>query len=190
MKLQVLAATAVLLSTPLATDTQAQVQTPSPATASVEAIARLGFMRGVWVGQASGYNPGGGRYTVTQTERIGTLLDGQVLVIEGHGYNADGTTGFNAFGVVSWNSEAGKYEFRSYTGGRSGTFPFTAIDNGYVWEVPAGPGVMRYTADITSTTYHEVGDFVTPGQPPRRVFEMTLTRRGDTDWPAANPVQP
>lgn len=187
MKLHVLAAVSVLFAAPFAV---ARAQTPTPAAASAEAIAKLDFMRGVWVGPASGVNPGGARYAVTQTERIGPLLDGQVMVVEGHGYDADGTTAFNAFGVVSWNSDADKYEFRSYTGGRSGTFPFTLTDDGYVWEIPAGPGVMRYSADITATAYHEVGDFMIPGQPPRRMFEMTLMRRADTDWPAANPVLP
>ena len=42
--------------------------------------------------------------------------------------------------------------------------------------------MVRYTADVTATTYHEVGEFVMPDQPPRRTFEMTLTRKGDSDW--------
>ncbi len=157
---------------------------------SAEAMSKLAFMQGVWVGPASGVNRDGSRYAVTQTERIGPLLGGDILVVEGRGYMPDGSTGFNAMAVVSWNVQTDKYEFRSYAQGYSGTFPFTLTDNGYVWEVPAGPGVMRYTADITATTYHEVGDFVMEGQPPRRSFEMTLTRRGDTDWPAAGAIQP
>jgi hypothetical protein len=173
---------------------QAQPQAQAPAQTAeqeaVEAIAKVDFLRGVWVGPASGTNPGGGRYAVTQTERIGPLLNGTVMVIEGRGYNPDGTTGFNAFAVISWDSEADRYELRSYTSGYSGTFPFTLTDDGYVWETPAGPGVMRYTAEVTETTLHEVGDFVMPGRPPMRAFEMTLTRRGDSDWPGAGAIQP
>lgn len=167
--------------------TTASAQSP---IASRDAIARLAFMQGEWVGTASGVEPDGAAYTVTQTERIGPLLDGEIMVVEGRGYRPDGSTGFNAMGVISWNAQTSAYEFRSYTQGYSGTFPFTARDNGYVWEIPAGPGVMRYTADITATTYHEVGEFVMPGQPGRRMFEMTLTRKGDTDWPAAGAVDP
>lgn len=155
-----------------------------------EAMAKLTFMHGEWVGQAGGANRDGSRYTVTQTERIGPLLGGDVLVVEGRGYNADGSTGFNAMGVVSYDTEADAYRFHSWAQGQQGDFPFTLTDTGYVWEVPAGPGVMRYTADVTATTYHEVGDFVMPGQPPRRTFEMTLTRRGDSAWPAAGAVNP
>ena len=164
-------------------------QARAPLTRS-EAMARLNFLHGVWVGQASGTNPNGTPYAVTQTERIGPMLGGDVLVIEGRGYNPDGTTGFNAFAVVSWDQDTDSYEMRSYAMGHAGTFPFTLTDSGYVWEVPAGPGVMRYRADITPTTLHEVGDFIMSGQPPRRSFEMTVTRRGDTDWPAAGAVSP
>lgn len=169
---------------------QAQAPQPQVQAAQREAMAKLSRMQGVWVGQASGVNPDRSRYSVTQTERIGPMLDGALLVIEGRGYRADGSTGFNAFAVVSYDPEAAKYEIRSYAQGYAGTFELKPTDTGYVWEVPAGPGVMRFTADITDTTYHEVGDFVMPGMAPMRSFEMTLTRRGDTDWPAANAVDP
>lgn len=154
------------------------------------AMDKLSFMHGEWVGPAGGVNMDGSRYAVRQTERIGPLLGGDILVIEGRGYNPDGTTGFNAMAVISYDTAADRYLFRSYAGGRQGDFDFRLTDTGYVWEVPAGPGVMRYTADVTATTYHEVGDFVMPGQPPRRGFEMTLTRRGDSAWPAAGAVDP
>ncbi|WP_171981895.1 hypothetical protein [Brevundimonas sp. LM2] len=127
---------------------------------------------------------------MTQTERIGPMLGGDILVVEGRGYNADGSTGFNAFAVLSWNSAASGYEIRAYSDGYSGTFPLTLTDTGYVWEVPAGPGVQRFTAEVTPTTYREIGAFVMPGQPERKNFEMTLTRRGESDWPAADPVVP
>lgn len=160
------------------------------ATPGRDAVQRLAFMQGEWVGEATGTTPEGASYRITQTERIGPMLGGDILAIEGRGYDEGGATVFNAFAVVSWDDSAGRYEMRSYAMGRSGTFPFTLTDDGYVWEVPAGPGVMRYEADVTPTTYHEVGDFVMDGQPARRVFEMTLTRRGDTAWPAGDPVAP
>ncbi len=177
----------VFASIILATSGQAVAQDQA---ANREAIQKLAFMQGEWVGVASGVQPDGASYSVTQSERIGPLLGGEVMVVEGRGYRPDGSTGFNAFGVISWNAQTNAYEFRSYAQGYSGTFSFTARDNGYVWEIPAGPGVVRYTADITPTTYHEVGEFVMPGQPARRTFEMSLTRRGDTAWPAMQPVSP
>lgn len=156
-----------------------------------EAMAKLKFMRGTWVGIAKGVGPTGQPYEVTQTERMGPMLNGDIVVVEGRGYAKDGKVAFNAFGVVSYNVFSKAYEFRSYAQGYGGTFPFTLTPTGYVWETPAGPGaVMRFTADVTATTWHEVGDRVAQGKAPERVFEMNLKRTGETEWPAGNPIQP
>lgn len=154
-------------------------------------MAKLSFMRGVWRGPASGMTRDGTRYEVTQTERMGPMLGGDVVVIEGRGYKADGTTGFNAFAVVSYDPRASKYEMRSYAQGYAGTFDITLTADGYTWEVPAGPGaVMKYTATVTPTTWHEVGAYTAAGKPPVPMFEMTLTKVGDTDWPLGTPIAP
>jgi phage protein U len=47
---------------------------------------------------------------------------------------------------------------------------------------------IRYTATVTNGSWTEVGDYIAPGQPPRRFFTMTLTRVGDSDWPGAGGV--
>src|SRR6266567_2308978 len=76
-----------------------------PATliaAQKEAMVPLGFMDGVWRGPAWTILPSGERHNVTQTERIGPLLDGSVKVIEGRGYDTDGKVTFNAFGTISY----------------------------------------------------------------------------------------
>jgi hypothetical protein len=159
----------------------------SPARA--EAMEKLAFMHGTWRGTASGTARDGTRYEVVQTERVGTMLDGDLLVIEGRGYRPDGSVGFNAFAVVSWDDRAGAYEFRSYAQGYAGTFEMKLTETGYTWEVPAGPeAIMRYTATVEGSKWHEVGDYVAPGAEPRRMFEMTLERIGDTAWPSADPV--
>lgn len=189
-KVSVMAAVVLAAAAMAAGSASAQAPQPQVQAAQREAMSRLSRMQGVWVGPASGVNPDRSRYAVTQTERIGPMLGGTLLVIEGRGYNPDGTTGFNAFAVVSYDTATQKYQIRSYAQGYAGTFELKPTDTGYVWEIPAGPGVMRYTADITDATYHEVGDFVMPGMAPMRSFEMTLTRKGDTDWPGAGAVDP
>jgi hypothetical protein len=63
-------------------------------------MAQLAFMRGVWAGPAAGSDRSG-PYKVTQTERIGPMLGGDVMVMEGRGYRDDNTTGFNAFAAIS-----------------------------------------------------------------------------------------
>ena len=119
------------------------------------------------------------------------MLGGDVVVIEGRGYKADGTTGFNAFAVVSWNPHSESYELRSYAQGMAGTFELQLTRDGYIWQVPAGTGaVIRYTATVQDAHWREVGEYVAEGRPPMPVFEMNLQRIGDTDWPLANPVSP
>jgi hypothetical protein len=164
---------------------------PTPPTAGRgELLARLAFLRGVWAGPATGTGREG-PYAVTQVERVGPMLGGDVLVIEGRGFRADDSTAFNAFAVVSWDPRAKRYEFRSYAMGQAGTFEFTLTGDGYVWEVPAGPGaVVRYTATVKDGRWREVGERLEAGKPPVKVFEMNLRRVGDTDWPLGTPVGP
>jgi hypothetical protein len=163
----------------------------TPTAELATGMAKLSFMRGVWRGPASGMNPDGTRYEVTQTERMGPMLGGDVIVIEGRGYEADGSTGFNAFAVVSWNPHTQKYELRSYAQGQAGTFELVPTADGYTWEIPAGPNAkIQYTATVKNDHWREVGEFVAGGQPPAKIFEMNLDRVGDTDWPLGTPVPP
>ena len=188
----------MLFLTALALTSAACTHSPRPALPPVqptpgraEAMARLGFMRGVWAGPASGTSRDGKPYQVTQTERMGPMLGGDIIVIEGRGYREDNTTGFNAFAVVSWEPRTGKYEIRSYAMGFAGTFELTPTADGYVWEIPAGPeAVIRYTAVVKDGRWREVGEYVSAGKPAEKTFEMNLKRVGDTDWPLDNPVDP
>jgi hypothetical protein len=72
--------------------------------------------------------------------------------------------------------------------GMVGDFALTPSDSGYVWEIPAGPMTIRYTALIRGGKWREIGERVVAGQPPAQFFEMNLVRVGDTDWPAAGAV--
>ena len=153
-----------------------------------EAMIALAKMDGVWRGNAWTILPTGEKHEVTQTERIGTFLDGSVRVIEGRGYDASGKVAFNAFGIISYNPATKAYSMRSYAMGQAGDFAFQPTAEGYAWEVPAGPMTIRYSATIKDGTLHEVGDRVQAGKDPVRFFEMTLKRVGDTDWPAGGAV--
>ena len=171
----------------------AQQGRQDPATlikAQREAMARLSMMDGVWRGQAWTILPSGEKHTITQTERIGPFLDGSVKVIEGRGYEADGKVTFNAFGIISYNSATSVYTMHSYAQGNAGDFVLTPTADGYVWEIPAGPMTIRYTAVIKGDAWREEGDRIMPGKDPVRFFEMNLKRVGDTTWPAAGAVSP
>ena len=155
-----------------------------------EALVRLAFMDGVWRGPAWTILESGEKHNITQRERIGPFLDGSVKVIEGRGYGEDGKVGFNAFGTISYNLDTRGYVLHSYAMGRVGDFVLMPSADGYVWEIPAGPMTIRYTAVIKDGTWHEVGDRIAAGKDPVRFFEMNLKRVGDTTWPAAGAVSP
>lgn len=149
-----------------------------------EAMAPLSFMDGVWRGPAWTLDPTGKRHEVTQTERVGSFLDGTVRVIEGRGYNADGTPGFHAFGVVSYDLAKKTWSMRSWAQGRAGEFPFAPTADGFVWSTPAGPNAtVRYTAVVKEGAWREVGEYLVEGREPRQIFEMNLRRVGPTQWP-------
>ena len=153
-----------------------------------DAMKPLAFMDGVWRGPAWTLLPTGVKHEVTQTERIGPFLDGTVKVIEGRGYDASGMLTFNAFGTISFDPSAHKHTLHSYAMGMAGDFVMTPNDSGYVWEIPAGPMTIRYTAVVHAAKWREIGERVVPGQPPAQFFEMNLVRMRDTDWPAAGAV--
>jgi len=166
---------------------------PDPAkliAAQQEALARLAFMDGVWRGTAWTLLPSGEKHTITQTERIGPFLDGSVKVIEGRGYDPDGKVTFNAFGTVSYSPATKTYTLHSHAMGSVGDFAVTPLAEGFIWEIPAGPMTLRYTATIKGGTWFEVGDRIQAGKEPVRFFEMTLERGGGTPWPAAGALPP
>jgi len=167
-----------------------QAQQPAGSEAQRQHVGALDFMNGEWRGTATTTMPGH-TTVLTQTERVGSLLGGSIKLVEGRGYAADGSTQFNAFAVLSWDERAGKYIFRSYANGYTGEYPFELTENGFRWEMPAGPNAkIQYAAVVENGTWHEVGDYVAEGQPPRRFIELHLTRVGDTGWPGAGAVSP
>src|SRR4029077_3020616 len=124
---------ALMLMTVVARPTASAQQRPDPATliaAQRDAMARLAYMDGVWRGPAWTILPSGEKRNITQTERIGPFLDGSVKVIEGRGYNADGSVGFNASGIISFNPATKAYTIRSYALGHAGDFSIRPTADG------------------------------------------------------------
>lgn len=163
----------------------AQEANPAAIAAQKEAMKRFEWMYGTWRGPAHGMTRAG-PYEVTQTERIGPILDGTVIVMEGKGFRPDGSVGFNAFAVLTYDVAAKRYSLRSHALGYSGDFTLNVTDSGYTWQIPAGPGAtIDYKATFSQGVWTETGDYVAAGQPPRRIMEMNVRRVGDTDWPRA-----
>lgn len=177
-----------LLLTPVFADAQQMPDPKIAIAAQKQALAPLAYLDGEWRGKATMTMPDGSTHEVTQTERVGPLLDGAVKLIEGRGYNADGSTGFNAFAVLSWDPDRKAFNFRSHAMGQAGDFEFQPNADGYIWKIPARPVTIRYTATIKNGKWREIGERIVEGQKPVQFFEMNLTRIGDSRWPAAGAV--
>jgi hypothetical protein len=193
MRRRQLTALLVLITTVGGTAAGLGQERPDPAkllAAQSEAMKQLTFMDGVWRGTAWTILPSGEKHTITQTERIGPFLGGSVKVIEGRGYDPDGTLTFNAFGTISYNPASSAFTLHAHAMGNVGDFALTPGPEGYVWEIPAGPMTIRYTAVVKDGLWHEVGERVVPDQKPVQFFEMNLKRVGDTTWPAAGAIGP
>lgn len=162
-----------------------QPKTSELLAAEAQAIKPLAWMDGRWQGPAWRLTPEG-RHAFTQTERVGPMLDGSVKVIEGKSFELDGRPAeFNAFGVMGYDPMKKTYSFHTYAQGRGGDFPLEVPAEGYVWKIAAGAVTIRYTATHSGDTWHEVGEMIRPDGAVTQIFEMTLHRTGDTDWPLA-----
>ncbi|MEO6580636.1 MAG: DUF1579 domain-containing protein [Sphingomicrobium sp.] len=148
----------------------------------------LRILDGVWRGTAWTITPSG-RHDIIQTERIGSFLGRTVKVIEGRGYEKSGAPAFNALGVISYNPATKQYSISSWAMGQSGVFPMQVRNDGYDWEIPAGPNArIKYTATIRGRDFIESGYRVAGETPPTKIFEMHLRRVSATSWPAGDPV--
>lgn len=182
----------VILAAMLAVPTVLAAQMPNPEALKQEQVAKMSpfaMIDGTWRGTAVIQTPQG-QLQLTQTERVGPMLDGAARVIEGRGYTQDGKLAFNAFATLTFNPATSKFEMHALSDGRVGVFPVEPRADGFVWETPAGPGKVRYVATVKDGVWTETGDFEMPGAPPRRFITMTLKRLGDTDWPSASSVPP
>jgi len=105
------------------------------------------------------------RVEFDQTEIIESKANGHVVVVEGLGNNKEtGELAFQAFGIFSYDLVNEKYQFTAYqTTGYSVTVEPELRDDQFVWGFDTGQGTVRYTADITETTWSQIGEFSPDG---------------------------
>lgn len=165
---------------------------PAPRIAAQkEAMKALAMLDGAWRGEAKSLKPDGGWHTFTQTERVGSMLDGTVKVVEGRGYEADGSLSFNAFAVISYDPDRKTYSLRSYSAGRSGDYPLTPTEKGFNWEIQAGPNMkIQYEATVKDGVWTEIGTRVPKDGAPVKFIEFTVRRFDGGGWPLDGAVQP
>lgn len=149
------------------------------------AMQPLAIFDGAWRGPATATLDDGRSVPLTQTARVGSFLAGSLKLIEGKGYAQDGSVAFNAFGIISFSPRTGQYSFRWYRQGHTTDSAVELAPDGLTWTVDAGGTTVRYTATVKNGVWSEIGERIVDGQPATRVYEMTLRRISDTDWPEA-----
>ncbi len=151
----------------------------------------LAMIDGEWRGDAKVLTGNGIWHAFIQAERVGTMLDGTVRVIEGRGYEADGSLSFNAFAVISFDPDKKSYAMRSYSSGRIGDFPITPTPTGFTWEIQAGPNMkIAYEAAVKDGVWTETGTRIPKDGPPVKFIEFSVSSLGDTQWPGEGAVTP
>ena len=94
-----LALAAALLIAPVSVHAQMPAS-PNGSEAQRAAINRLNFMDGEWRGEAVVHGPTG-TMTLTQTERVGSMLGGSIKIIEGRGYAGIAKVYLNSGGLIT-----------------------------------------------------------------------------------------
>jgi hypothetical protein len=143
------------------------------------AIEKLSFLEGKWSGPAwVSLGPNNSK-TLAQKEDVKLMLNNNVLHVEGIG-SENGKEVFHALGIVSYNKQTEKYNFRAYReNGMSTDAYFTPKgEKWFEWGFDMGNGAkVRYNIQINEKgQWHEVGEFSPDGNKWYKNFEMTLDK--------------
>ena len=145
------------------------------------AMKKLSFLVGKWTGEGRMLRAPGEMVEMLQTEDVGYKLDGLLLVIEGIGRNrASGKPALQAFGLISYDDEAGSYHMRAFNDGRFLETDLTLDDAAkqITWGFALGEittsSVLRIDDNGDWTELHEI---TIGAQPTQRLMEIRVSRQ-------------
>ncbi len=145
------------------------------------AMRKLDFLIGNWSGEARILRGPGEPLELVQTEEAHYKLDGLILIIEGLGRaKSDGKVALQAFGIVSYDDEAGAYRMRAYNDGRYLETELKLRENGkgITWGFALGDikasSVLQINEKGEWTELHEI---TIGSQPARKFMELTVSRK-------------
>jgi hypothetical protein len=146
--------------------------------AQKEAMKKLSFLAGKWVGEATATMGPQGPIKMQQTEDVQYRLDGLVLLIEGTGRDSQDKVVFNALATVSYDEAAKQYRIRAYNRGRYLDTELKVGDREFEWGYQAGTAKIINKMKLgESGEWTEVGEVTLPNQPPRKFVEFTVKKR-------------
>lgn len=170
----------LFLCTALLAPCMAQTPRVPDLEAQRAAMKKLDFLVGQWSGEARILRASGEPLELVQTEEAQYKLDGLILTIEGIGRTkSDGKAALQAFGIVSYDDEAGAYHMRAYNDGRYLETEVKLNENGkgIAWGFALGEiktsSVLRINEKGEWTELHEI---TIGSQPTRKFMEVTVSR--------------
>jgi hypothetical protein len=148
------------------------------------AMKALGFLDGEWRG-ASKTQRKTGSTPMVQTERVGTLLDGTVRVIEVRGYETDGRLSFNALRIISYDPDSKTYSMRSYQNGSARDYKLATTANSIAWEIAGKESTTRYETSVKNGIWSEKATRTPAKGEPEIYLSIMMKRIRESAWPRA-----
>lgn len=155
-----------------------QLPRPPDLEAQRAAMKKLNFLLGKWIGEARILRGGGEPTELIQTEEAQYKLDGLILVIEGTGRTkSDSRPTLQAFGILSYDDENGRYRMRAFNDGRFLETEVKPLEDGksLTWGFTLGEvktnSILRINEQREWTELHEIS---IGSQPRRKLMELTV----------------
>ena len=143
-----------------------------------EAMRKLAFLAGKWVGEARLLRGPTELVELLQTEEAQYKLDGLILVIEGVGRTKSGGQPLlQAFGIISYNDESGTYHLRAFNDGRFLETQMKLLEGGkgMTWGFALGEIKTNSVLRINERDeWTEFADISIGSQPPKKLLELTV----------------
>jgi hypothetical protein len=143
-----------------------------------EAMKKLGFLVGKWAGEARLLRGPTEAVELLQTEEAQYKLDGLIVVIDGVGRTKSGGQPLvQAFGIISYDDESGRYYLRAFNDGRFLETQMKLLEEGkgMAWGFTLGEirtnSVLRINERGEWTEFAEIS---IGSQPPKKLLEITV----------------
>jgi hypothetical protein len=150
-------------------------QMPNSVDSQREAMRKLSFLAGHWLGPVTIIRGPGEPVHFTQTEDVQYKLDGLVLLVEGKSTSTDGKVQFSALATIAYDDGSHTYRFRAYNDGHYLDTELSVPANGFSWSFMSGPAHTVNTMHLTSNgEWDEVTEVTVGSNPPHRSVEMQL----------------
>ncbi len=149
--------------------------------AQQKAMQSLNAIDGVWRGTTTEYRPDGTKLERGYTERISSLLDGTLKLLEGSKESVAGGDYFHVICVLSHDPDTKQYTMRVYwPNGMANNAAFKPRSDGFEYRTDLPDGrYIKATGTVKDGVWHEKFELVTPGKTTRLLEERVLKHVDD-----------